>query len=259
MVDERSEAFDRFVDTLLSGGRPSPDQVVDEEGPMAQLAAELSAAADPDQGEPDAAFIEQLRLRMRDADAGIAAVQDWVLPGDVQLGRARITRRDLLRLGIGAAGGLAAAAAATAILRAGSREPIPSASESPSDGQLVGDGQWVEVASLADLPVGAALRFSTTALDGYVVNDAGTIRALSAVCTHQACTLIYRQVWHDLRCPCHGASFDLSGKLANGREGWAAGHGYLGDSAAYPLDLPPLARPRVRVLGDSVQVWTALA
>ena len=41
---------------------------------MARLAAELSAAAEPEHGTPDPAFIEQLRMRMRQADEGIAAV-----------------------------------------------------------------------------------------------------------------------------------------------------------------------------------------
>ena len=43
---------------------------------MARLAAELSAAADPGEGEPDPAFLDQLRLRMRHADQGIATVQE---------------------------------------------------------------------------------------------------------------------------------------------------------------------------------------
>ena len=92
-----------------------------------------------------------------------------------------------------------------------------------------------------------------------MVNDAGTIRALSSVCTHMGCTLAYRPASKDLRCPCHGASFDLSGHLANGSAGWSAGGGYQGDTAAYPLDLPPLVRPKVKVEGANVLVWTARA
>ena len=253
MADDRSDAFDGFVDTLLEGRRPSPNQVANGEGPMARLAAELAAAGDPVHGDPDPPFVEQLRLRMRDADAGIAAVQAWALPTAVRMGRARLTRRDLFRVGVGAAAGLAAGAGVISILRPPSRPSLG------GDGDLVGDGEWVQVASLADLPVRAAVRFSTAAFDGYVVNDAGTIRALSSVCTHMGCTLTYRPDWQDLRCPCHGASFDLSGRLANGRASWSAGSGYRGDTSAYPLDLPPLVRPKVKVSGNSVLVWTAKA
>ncbi|HEY8772192.1 MAG TPA: Rieske (2Fe-2S) protein [Candidatus Limnocylindria bacterium] len=252
MADERDEALDRFIDTLLEGGRPAPDGLIGEEAPLARLSAELVAASAPERGTPDPAFVEQLRLRMRDADEGIASVQGWTLPAGTSLHRVRLTRRDLLRVGIGAAAGLAAGAGAIAILR-------PAVPAPPSRaGNLVEDGAWVAVATLADLPVGGAVRFSTVAFDGYVVNDAGTIRALSSVCTHMGCTLAYRPEWHDLRCPCHGASFNLSGELANGSSGWLSG-GYAGDERAYPLDLPPLVRPRVKVSGETVLVWTAKA
>jgi nitrite reductase/ring-hydroxylating ferredoxin subunit len=254
MADERNEAFDLFVDALLEGGRPAPDQVVEDEGPMARLAAELAAAGDPAGGEPDPAFVEQLRLRMRDADAGIASVQGWALPAGTSFHRVRLTRRDLLRVGLGAAAGLAAGAAGISLLR-----PSGKVAFGDPTGTLVADGEWVAVATLADLPEGAAVRFSTAAFDGYVVNDAGTIRALSSVCTHMGCTLAYRPEWKDLRCPCHGASFNLAGHLANGSEGWSSGSGYRGDAQAYPIDLPPLVRPEVKVSGETVLVWTAKA
>src|SRR5216117_4065702 len=117
MADQRDEALDRFIDTLLEGGRPAPDGLVGDEAPVARLAAELAAASTPERGSPDPAFVEQLRLRMRDADQGITSVQGWTLPPGVSLRRVRLTRRDLLRVGIGAAAGLAAGAGALAILR----------------------------------------------------------------------------------------------------------------------------------------------
>lgn len=251
-TDERGDAFARYLDALLEGGRPAPDEIAEDEGPMARLAAELTAAGDPRRGAPDPAFVEQLRLRMRDADAGIASVHDAAPP--VPIHRVRVSRRDLLRVGLGAAAGLAAGAAGLSILRPANRVALVDPGR-----ELVTNGEWVAVASTADLPVGAAVRFSTAAFDGYVVNDAGTIRALSSVCTHMGCTLKYRPERSDLRCPCHGASFDLSGLLANGSEGWSARGGYQGDDQAYPLDLPPLVRPRVKVSGGSVLVWTARA
>lgn len=254
MADERDEELNRFIDTLLEGGRPAPDGVVGEEAPMARLAAELAAASDPAGGVPDPAFVEQLRLRMRDADAGITSVQGWTLPAGAPLHRIRLTRRDVLRVGLGAAAGLAAGAGVISILRPSASPPLTG-----NGRPLVRDGEWVAVATLADLPDGAAVRFSTVAFDGYVVNDAGTIRALSSVCTHMGCTLSYRPEWRDLRCPCHGASFNLAGELANGSEGWSSGSGYRGDQQAYPLNLAPLVRPRVRVSGGTVLVWTAKA
>jgi Rieske Fe-S protein len=70
------------------------------------------------------------------------------------------------------------------------------------------------------------------------------------------CTLQYRDEWRDLRCPCHGASFDLEGKLANGRARWRANGGYRGDATAYPIELPPLIRPKVKVAEGVILVWT---
>jgi Rieske Fe-S protein len=73
------------------------------------------------------------------------------------------------------------------------------------------------------------------------------------------CTLQFRPDWQDLRCPCHGASFDLEGRLANGRRTWRVNGGYRGDATAYPIDLPDLVRPRVKVENDAILVWTAQA
>jgi phenylpropionate dioxygenase-like ring-hydroxylating dioxygenase large terminal subunit len=73
------------------------------------------------------------------------------------------------------------------------------------------------------------------------------------------CTLRYRRGWNDLRCPCHGASFDLTGELANSRSKWSRTGGYADDTSAYPIELPPLIRPQVKVEDDRVWVWTARA
>lgn len=243
--------LDRYVDDLLSGARPLPDQVAVEDAAAARLAAELAAAGDPAAGRPDPAFVDQLRLRMRQADEGIAAVQAARPGAGIGLGRLRLTRRDLLRGGIGAAAGLAAGALGVSILR-----PAAPALFGDSTRPLVPSGEWVTVASLAELPPGSVARFSTAAFSGFLVNDAGLVHALSSVCTHMGCTLAYRPGQRDLRCPCHGASFDLTGRLANGPDRWSASGPYGGDGRAYPIQLPPLARPQVQVAGDAIQVST---
>jgi len=243
--------LDRYVEELLSGGRPSPDQVEPEDAAAARLAAELVAASSPGAGHPDPAFVDQLRLRMRQADEGVAAVQA-ARPGQSGvLGRLRLTRRDLLRGGIGAAAGLAAGALGVSVLR-----PAAPALFGDSTRPLVPSGQWVTVASLAELPPGSVARFTTAAFSGFLVNDAGAVHALSSVCTHMGCTLSYRADAGDLRCPCHGASFDLSGRLANGPDRWSPSGATGSDTRAYPIQLPPLARPQVQVVGDEIQVWT---
>ncbi len=257
------ERFERYLDALLADGRPSPEDVADvDEAEMARTAAELSAAAVPESLEPDAAFVEQLRLRMRQADQGIASVQvpPPVRPRPVEpepRGRLRITRRQLLGTGLAGAAGLAAGALGASVLGVGRNAPDGTPIWDDGSGLVAGQGFWAPVASVADVPPGGAVRFSTAAFDGYVVNDAGEIRALSSVCTHMGCTLHFRPDWQDLRCPCHGASFDLKGDLANGRDRWRQTGGYRGDAHAYDVALPPLVRPKVKIEGDQVFVWTA--
>jgi nitrite reductase/ring-hydroxylating ferredoxin subunit len=249
-----AERFERYVEALLEGRRPSPDDIADaEEAAMARLAGGLVGVTHPDAEEPDPAFIEQLRLRMRDADEGIISMASRPAPTAspaAARGRMRISRRDLLRAGVGAAAGLAAGFAGGALL-AGERQP-----DDPWAALVGRNGEWVEVATLGAVPPGAAVRFSAGALEGFIVNVEGEIRALSAICTHRACTLVFRERWGDLRCPCHGASFDLEGRLANGSDRWNA-RGYADDERAYPLRLRPLDRPQLRVDGERILVWTA--
>ena len=265
--DFRAERFERYLDALLGGARPSPDDVGDrDEAEMARLAAEMAGVADPAPTDPDPAFVEQLRLRMRAADEGLAAVRvpppvrETEQPGSRAAapppdgsGRWRLSRRQVLQAGIGAAAGLAAGLVGASVVE---RRPDDVPAIGGGAELVSGDGFWVEVARLSDVPPGSALRFSTAAFDGFVVNDGGEVRALSSVCTHMGCTLHFRPEWQDLRCPCHGASFDLGGRLANGRRAWAQ-QPYRGDAAAYPLDLPDLVRPTVKVDGNAVLVWTA--
>jgi nitrite reductase/ring-hydroxylating ferredoxin subunit len=254
-----AQRFDRYLDSLIAGGRPSPDDVDDrDEAEMARLAAELSAAADPSGGAPDPAFVDQLRVRMRAADEGIAAVRvpPPVRPGLGGISSVRISRRQLLAGGVMGAAGIAAGALGASVLRPAEDGSGGMIWDDGSD-LIAGEGEWVEVARLTDVPAGGAVRFSTAAFDGFVVNDEGEIRALSATCTHMGCTLRWRQGWGDLRCPCHGASFDLQGRLANSRNRWRDQGGYADDERAYPIELPDLIRPAIKVEQDRVFVWTA--
>ncbi len=260
-LNDAAERFDGYLEALLGDGRPSPDTVSDrDEAEMARTAAELAAGVRPADGAaPDPAFVEQLRLRMREADAGIETVRtpppvrDQPRPDGI--GRWRLSRRQVLRAGLGAAAGLAAGLAGVA-LRGAAEHP---GGDWGDEDLVAGEGFWTEVGHMDDVPEGSAMRFTTAAFDGFVVNDHGTIRALSSVCSHMGCTLHYRPDWQDLRCPCHGASFDMSGRLANGRLAWRSKGAYPGDARAYPLDLPDLVKPRVKIEDNAIMVWTAQA
>ena len=72
------------------------------------------------------------------------------------------------------------------------------------------------LAKVADVPEGGAL--SVKDADGNELlltqASAGTIVALSAICTHQGCTVLADG--GELVCPCHGSVFDLSGANLSG-------------------------------------------
>jgi nitrite reductase/ring-hydroxylating ferredoxin subunit len=262
--DPRAERFERYLDALLGDERPSPDDVASgDEAEMARLAAEMAGTSGGAGPDPDPAFLEQVRLRMRAADDGVAAVQvpppvrERGSTGAEPAGRRtwRLTRREVLQAGIGAAAGLAAGLIGVSV---SATRRDDRATLGGDDDLVIADGFWVEAAQLSEVPDGSAVRFSTAAFDGFVVNDAGEVRALSSVCTHMGCTLHYRPEWQDLRCPCHGASFDMAGRLANGRRAWRE-EPYRGDARAYPIELPDLVRPRVKVEDGAILVWTVQA
>jgi cytochrome b6-f complex iron-sulfur subunit len=46
-----------------------------------------------------------------------------------------------------------------------------------------------------------------------VFNNGGTYGALSTSCTHECCIVV--MLGSELHCPCHGATFDLTGKPTN--------------------------------------------
>lgn len=65
-------------------------------------------------------------------------------------------------------------------------------------------GSWVgQPRGLADTLI--VVRTSQTA-----------VSALSAVCTHQGCLVDYAAANNNLACPCHGSTYDLTGKVTQG-------------------------------------------
>lgn len=63
--------------------------------------------------------------------------------------------------------------------------------------------------------------------------------------------------WSKCNHPVTERTFDL-GCLANGRRTWRE-NPYRGDASAYPIQLPDLVRPRVKVENRAILVWTAQA
>ena len=182
-----------FVDALLRDRRPPRFPADPEEAP-ALFAASALKAAHPGADLPTADFISRLEQKL---SAEVARAEQVPLAGS------RVTRRTLLQVG-GAS--VAAAMAGVLVDRALSADHAP-----PPNNLVVDRGWWLPVVSTAALQPGQAVRFSSGAVEGFVVNDAGDVRAMSAVCTHMGCILKFNQQEQRLDCPCHAASFNLTG------------------------------------------------
>lgn len=110
-----------------------------------------------------------------------------------------LVRAGLVTMGVAAAGVLAACG--------GSDTPTDAAPAESDDGTL---------AQLSDIPVGGAI--SAKLADGQpiilVQPEKGTVVAMTAVCTHQQCTVA--PDGDELKCPCHGSVYDLTGANVSG-------------------------------------------
>lgn len=218
-----SEHFDQAIDQVSQDRSPKAEasSLTEDERRMLQM-AQLLRGSSVETG-PIEEFSTRLEERLR------------------RSGSKGVSRRTAVVSGLGA---LAAGVAAGFGLDrgfAGSTQP----DGYPKPPPLVGSsGRWTHVATLADLPEGAVKSFTAGAVAGFLIHRHGQIKAVSGVCTHMGCLLSYEGAKDGLVCPCHGAEFELGGRLRR----------YPGHDRTW---LPPLPRLDVRLEGDSVQVWTA--
>lgn len=182
-----------FVDALLHERRPPRFPAEPEEAP-ALFAASALKAARPGADLPSAEFIASLEQQLTAEVARAASV-----PSSSR----RLSRRTLLQVS-----GASAAAMVAGVLV---DRALTADKATPPNTLVVDHGRWLPVVSTAALQPGQAVRFSSGAVEGFVINDAGAVRAMSAVCTHMGCILKFNQDQQRLDCPCHGASFTLNG------------------------------------------------
>ena len=133
----------------------------------------------------------------------------------------KISRESFIRLG--SALGVAAAAASLAACGGGSGSSgtggggggnggsgngsggSEKAASSSGEGQAQGGG--AAIARASEVAPGSAVPFKDGGQDAVLVHlENGDFVAYSAICTHQACTVAYKD--GRLACPCHGSVFD---------------------------------------------------
>jgi len=123
-----------------------------------------------------------------------------------------VSRRTALA-GVGGAAGLAFAAACSDTTDSAS-DGGENAGEDP--GEDAGGGAGTELTALSDVPVGGAVAVEGADGKPLLVTrpSEDEVIALSAVCTHQGCAVA--PDGERLRCPCHGSTYDLTGKNIDG-------------------------------------------
>ena len=77
-------------------------------------------------------------------------------------------------------------------------------------------------------------------VSGFVEHGTEGVRAVSGGCTHQGCRLALDAPSRELVCPCHNATFTVTGQLV---------HHQL------PTPPPPLPQIAVRVIEGAIQIF----
>lgn len=231
--ERRAERLDRLVADVLAGRhlKATPHDAADREA--IQVAARLAGVRD---GYPrmSSAFRRRLGHMLEAGEA-----PRW------------LNRRAALAAGLGlaagAVGGAVAGPAAGRLegLRAAMPHPTPTATTDatanprarPASSRGVIEpraelSRWTDTGlTLADLAEGVPYRVTAGAIGAFVVRRGAQVMAMSSVCTHLPCELVWQSDRKVLNCPCHNVAFDAQGQSL---------------SDGYPFPALPFVNVRVR-------------
>jgi cytochrome b6-f complex iron-sulfur subunit len=228
-------AVDRYVERLLSRRRPGPFAPTEDDLAIARTAIDLLAAS-PDADGPRAEFVADLRARIAAQDVAVDAAEPRPAAARSASRGVPGRRRVLVATALTATGAAAGIGVDNLLTRQ------PAAGPTATDSSITpAHGAWQSVVATADLPEGSVLSFDLGSVAGFVQRVSGRVQAISAICTHQGCRLDLAPGRDQLACPCHGATFALTGQ-----------------SLTHPRSvnaLPPLPRLAVRESDGHIQIY----
>jgi len=113
----------------------------------------------------------------------------------------------------------------------------------PQSSPIVAENQWIEIARVEDVPLGAVRGVRANGRMLALVNVDGAIHALDGVCPHLKGPLWQGAIWHgQLECPWHHFRYDP----ATGRNTYPAN--------VYPDDVPQLQEQVAPVCTFAVRI-----
>jgi Rieske Fe-S protein len=194
-MKRRSRRPDSFVDAVADNKAMPTGRHDDPDDAEALRVAISLKGAQPGADLPSPEFIAKLR----DALASEGASPR------------RLSRRAMLGTAAAVAAGAAAAGAAGVAL---DRAVLQSTSPPRASTVLEPvDGEWMKVATDAELTNGSPKQFASAALIGFVTSTDTGVVAVSAACTHQGCILRPNETDARFDCPCHRTAFGHDGHL----------------------------------------------
>jgi nitrite reductase/ring-hydroxylating ferredoxin subunit len=224
--ERAAERLDKMVSDLLAGKHLKATPAEAEEQDAIRAAAQLAGARE---GYPRMSSAYRRRLA-RLLDKGEPA--PWM------------TRRAALVGGLGVATG---ALGGIALERLGlARQPTPqlgarTGPTPPPSGETVPRAiidprpevaRWVDTGIVfAQMVEGQPRRVTAGSVGAFVFRKGDQVLAMSSVCTHLPCELVWKSRDRELNCPCHNQLFDSDG---------------LSLSEGYKLPALPLVRARLR-------------
>lgn len=190
--------LDAYLNTLLDDRRPAERSLDDDELRRRLVAARLKMAAD-DAEVPRPSFLASLQQTINRETAKQRPAKQRPL-----------SRLGFLRAAATLAGGAGIGVAGVEGIATFNKESRPH--------QLVvaGNEHWYAVAQAADIGHGDTKPFTAGGVMGFLMNDGGNLRAVSAICTHMGCRLKAEPTARELRCLCHDSRFSRRGDVVSG-------------------------------------------